>query len=143
MKVQVGPRLRVPVPRHTPWFVKTTKNPDLDGEMKRQFWPIPQTSCLISRMRNGLLFTNRYFSHGSGGEMVVSCGEGRRLAPPAGVPGGVARAPRPPSPTKIKSQALSACTLVRCVYFLIALCASRTERLPGECPRVRGMTRVL
>ena len=79
MKVQVGPRLRVPVPRHTPWFVKTTKNPDLDGEMKRQFWPIPQTSCLISRMRNGLLFTNRYFSHGSGGEMVVSCGEGRRL----------------------------------------------------------------
>jgi len=79
MRVQIGPRLRVPVSTESAWFVKTTKNPDLDGAMKRQFWPVPQMSCLVSRIRNGLVFTNRCFAHGTGGDMVVSCGEGRRL----------------------------------------------------------------
>ena len=79
MKIQIGPRLRVPVSADTAWFVKRTKNPDLDGAMKRQFWLFPQMSCLMSRLRNGLVFTNRYFAYGTGGDMVVSCGEGRRL----------------------------------------------------------------
>jgi hypothetical protein len=79
MRIQAGPRLRIPISSQTAWFVKTTKNPDLDGELRRRFWPLPHTNCLISRLRNGLLFTNQYFSHVGAGEMVVSCGEGRRL----------------------------------------------------------------
>lgn len=79
MNIQVAPRLRVPVATHAAWYMKTTKNPDLDGSVKRQFWPLPHAGCIASRVRHGLLFTNRYFAQDDGGDMVVSCGEGRRL----------------------------------------------------------------
>lgn len=79
MRIEIGPRLRVPVSGAAAWFVKTTKNPDLDGALKRQFWPRPHLSCAMSRARNRLLWTTKIFAFDDGGEMVISCGEGRRL----------------------------------------------------------------
>ena len=79
MKIQVGPVLKVPITNTNEWFIKTTKSPDLEGEVKRRFFPSPRIDSLISRVRNGLLFTNYFYSSGVGGDMIVSCGDGRRL----------------------------------------------------------------
>jgi hypothetical protein len=79
MNIQIAPRLRIPIDKSASWFIKTTKSPDLDGPIKRQFWPWPHANCVLSRVRNGLFFTNRYFCSGERGEIVVSCGDGRRL----------------------------------------------------------------
>jgi hypothetical protein len=78
MKAEIATHLRVLVTTERAWFIKRSKTPEMDGNIA-ETCSFSRLSCLVSMVRNRLFPIQKYFATDQGGDLVITCAEGRRL----------------------------------------------------------------